>query len=110
MADEKLEFRHADTEKTVVDEKPHFGHTDTGNTITADEKLAKDALKRDSSSDGKEPGVLEEAVPAYESSDGLVISTAEDITTHVLHVDDDPTLNPWTFRMFFLGTSTSRAD
>ncbi|KAF2096568.1 OPT superfamily oligopeptide transporter [Rhizodiscina lignyota] len=29
--------------------------------------------------------------------------TVEDITTQVLTVEDDPTVNPWTFRMFFLG-------
>lgn len=28
----------------------------------------------------------------------------EDIALKALHVDDDPTLNPWTFRMFVLGT------
>lgn len=39
--------------------------------------------------------------------DDLVVSTAEEIITHVIHVDDDPTLNPWTFRMFFLGVLTS---
>jgi hypothetical protein len=39
--------------------------------------------------------------------DDLVVSTAEEIITHVIHVDDDPTLNPWTFRMFFLGALTS---
>jgi hypothetical protein len=33
------------------------------------------------------------------------LSTAEDIVTTVIHVDDDPTLNPWTFRMFFIGSS-----
>lgn len=39
------------------------------------------------------------------SVDGnVVVSTAEEIVTKVIHVDDDPTLNPWTFRMFFLGT------
>jgi hypothetical protein len=27
----------------------------------------------------------------------------EDIALTALHVDDDPTLNPWTFRMWFLG-------
>jgi hypothetical protein len=31
------------------------------------------------------------------------LETAEDIVTTVIHVDDDPTLNPWTFRMFFIG-------
>lgn len=31
------------------------------------------------------------------------LETAEDIVTHVIGVDDDPTLSPWTFRMFFVG-------
>jgi hypothetical protein len=29
--------------------------------------------------------------------------TAEDLITEVIHVRDDPTLNPWTFRVWFLG-------
>jgi hypothetical protein len=29
--------------------------------------------------------------------------TAEDIITEVLHAEDDPSLNPWTFRVWFLG-------
>ena len=39
----------------------------------------------------------------------------EDIALKALHVDDDPSLNPWTFRMFVLGRpvpldSPSRRD
>lgn len=29
----------------------------------------------------------------------------EKIALQALHVDDDPTLNPWTFRVFFIGGS-----
>lgn len=29
--------------------------------------------------------------------------TAEDLVTEVIHVTDDPSLNPWTFRTWFLG-------
>jgi hypothetical protein len=29
--------------------------------------------------------------------------TAEDLVTEVIHATDDPTLNPWTFRAWFLG-------
>lgn len=29
----------------------------------------------------------------------------EEIALKALHVDDDPTLNPWTFRVFFIGWS-----
>lgn len=32
-----------------------------------------------------------------------VLSDAKDVLTHVIHVDDDPNLSPWTFRAFFLG-------
>jgi hypothetical protein len=34
-------------------------------------------------------------------------STAKDLVSQVLALDDDPTLNPWTFRMWFLGTGLS---
>ncbi len=30
-------------------------------------------------------------------------ASMEDVALKALHVDDDPTLNPWTFRMFVLG-------
>ena len=29
--------------------------------------------------------------------------TARDLVTEVIHARDDPTLNPWTFRVWFLG-------
>lgn len=32
-----------------------------------------------------------------------VISDAKGVLTHVIHVDDDPSLSPWTFRALFLG-------
>ncbi|KAF5120861.1 hypothetical protein E5D57_013197 [Metarhizium anisopliae] len=31
------------------------------------------------------------------------INSVDDLVTKVLHVDDDPSLNPWTFRMWFIG-------
>jgi hypothetical protein len=47
-------------------------------------------------------------VPADE--EGVVTtppSSPEDIVKQVLSLDDDPTLNPWTFRMWFIGTCLS---
>jgi len=41
------------------------------------------------------------------SSDDAILSNERDIATHVISVDDDPTLNPWTFRAFFLGLGLS---
>ena len=34
-------------------------------------------------------------------------STARDLVTEILRVEDDPTLNPWTFRMWFIGIGIS---
>jgi hypothetical protein len=31
--------------------------------------------------------------------------TPKDLITEVIHVTDDPSLNPWTFRVWFLGKS-----
>lgn len=74
-----------------------------------------DDLKRepstppDHSIDGskeKEAGVYHE-IPAYTDVEGqegeIHLDTAADIVTQVIDLEDDPTMNPWTFRMFFLG-------
>ena len=34
----------------------------------------------------------------------VVEARMEDIALKALHIDDNPSLNPWTFRMFALGT------
>ena len=51
----------------------------------------------------------DQEMPVYTDIEGqegeIHLETAEDIVTHVIDVDDDPTLNPWTFRMFFIGTT-----
>lgn len=57
---------------------------------------------------GEKTSIHEIPLPAYDDAEGLgdkpgPLETAEEIVTHVIHVDDDPTLNPWTFRMFFIG-------
>lgn len=57
----------------------------------------------------KTPSIQEVPLPSYDDAEALSrepaapLATAEEIVTHVIHVDDDPTLNPWTFRMFFIG-------
>ena len=56
----------------------------------------------------KEAGYFNE-VPVYTDVESqgseIHLETAKDIVTQVIHLDDDPTMNPWTFRMFFLGTA-----
>jgi len=55
----------------------------------------------------------DDSPPEYEDAgDGFAkvtqpIETAKDLVTQVLHIDDDPTQNPYTFRVFFLGKSHS---
>jgi hypothetical protein len=35
------------------------------------------------------------------------LDNARDLVTEVLSLEDDPTLNPWTFRMWFIGIGMS---
>ncbi|KAG2150606.1 OPT oligopeptide transporter protein-domain-containing protein [Suillus clintonianus] len=58
----------------------------------------------DKSFDGK--GDLETATVDADSEEG-VLSNERDIATHVISVDDDPSLSPWTFRAFFIGLGLS---
>ena len=56
----------------------------------------------------------EEKVP-YSTTDlesitgtnSIVLQDERDIVTHVISVHDDPSLNPWTFRSFFIGIGLS---
>lgn len=59
-----------------------------------------------SSSLKEKPSVIltTEDVPA-EGSERKGAPDMEQIALKALHVDDDPTLNPWTFRVFFIGWS-----
>jgi len=50
---------------------------------------------------------IEKATVDADSEEATVLSNERDIATHVISVDDDPTLNPWTFRAFFLGIGLS---
>ena len=77
-------------------------------TTTAD----VDQSSKDSTDKAHEAGVYDRDLPQYHYHDteaaigeGEIgaLETAEDIVTTVIHVDDDPTINPWTFRMFFIG-------
>jgi hypothetical protein len=53
---------------------------------------------------------LDAGLPAYEGEDQAkeAVNTAEDLVTRVINVEDDPSLDPWTFRTFFLGSSKAR--
>jgi hypothetical protein len=52
----------------------------------------------------EDSGDLEEGT----TEDNSVPETERDLITEVIHVEDDPSLNAWTFRMWFLGKSGSK--
>jgi hypothetical protein len=79
---------------------PKEFHATTPEKPAISEKGIEDGSGRESGTD----------LPQYEGEmygrhQSMVATTAEDLVTRVINVEDDPTLNPWTFRTFFLGTS-----
>lgn len=94
--------RHTDA---VYDEKPRGSSTGVQSSGSQDSN-ENEAIAN------KGAILFEAEVPDYHDLEHLQdedlrghLNTAEDIVTTVIHVEDDPTLNPWTFRMFFIGMS-----
>ncbi|KAJ3739221.1 OPT oligopeptide transporter protein-domain-containing protein [Lentinula detonsa] len=71
--------------------------------------LTKKGQSYDEKSAETKPGADIESLPEgeFDGSGELALNDARDITTHVITVEDDPSLNPWTFRAFFLGIGLS---
>ncbi len=46
-------------------------------------------------------------VESMTGPDSLVLHNERDIVTQIISVHDDPSLNPWTFRSFFIGIGLS---
>jgi len=46
-------------------------------------------------------------VEATTATHTAAFQNERDIVTHVISVQDDPSLNPWTFRSFFIGIGLS---
>jgi hypothetical protein len=73
-------------------------------TKTPDEK----SIHTEARNEWIDPARSDAPSPGYLGEDGeehynAPAETAEDLITEVIHVRDDPTLNPWTFRVWFLG-------
>jgi hypothetical protein len=102
---ERPSYSRQDTDAVIVDEKQPYGMTTATDNSSGELSKSKDSIAK-----GQEAGSILEA-PAYDrdaeaafgQGDVKNLETTEDIVTTVIHVDDDPTLNPWTFRMFFIG-------
>lgn len=54
-----------------------------------------------------EVGLEATSNPHVGDASDTVLHTEREIATHIISVDDDPSLNPWTFRAFFLGLGLS---
>lgn len=56
---------------------------------------------------GLETVATENDVPRYDGEPdrrgSVIVTTAEDLVTQVIGLEDDPSLSPWTFRAMFLG-------
>lgn len=66
------------------------------------QKYTQDSLHEDEESSEK-PNYQTSSVELDETES--IVANTEEIALKALHVDDDPSLNPWTFRVFFLGSS-----
>ncbi len=97
-------------------ERPTFTREDDAVNAVGDDKPAASPVHSVSSKEAEALGEKNAVdigavqLPAYtydEERSGdegrIQLETAEDIVTKVIDLEDDPTLNPWTFRMFFLG-------
>lgn len=86
--------RKAESIKELPANLSDFSHNDNNSSIVNDmskeAKLEELDTFQNSSEDGDGPRAP-------------LVATMKDIAVRALHVDDDPTLNPWTFRMWFIG-------
>jgi hypothetical protein len=101
---ERPSFTRHDTDAVVnEDEKKPYGTTTSADHSSGEYRNSKESIGK-----GYTAGTTE--LPPYHDTEAAIgegeigaLETAEDIVTTVIHVDDDPTINPWTFRMFFIG-------
>ena len=83
-------------------------------TMDAD-ALTPQIVKSEPSTQEKAPSVLDEKsvysgtdIESTTSSDVTgVLKNERDLVTHVISLDDDPSLSPWTFRSLFIGIGLS---
>jgi hypothetical protein len=80
--------------------------------MTTDDNDSNDEYDaRPSSVDSTKSSLENAAVPAYADEDGDIIratpaETADNFITQIITAEDNPTLNPWTFRTWFVGSLT----
>jgi hypothetical protein len=103
---ERPSFTRHDTDAVVnEDEKKPYAATTSADHSSTEFRGSKESMGK-----GYEGGTTALPPPYHHDTEAAIgegeigaLETAEDIVTTVIHVDDDPTINPWTFRMFFIG-------
>ena len=91
MATQRPGFTRADTD---------IPSSDVGHATSND--IEKESASPEITSMSSDPHVFDAAKEDH-FGEAEVISDAKGVLTHVIHVDDDPSLSPWTFRAMFLG-------
>ncbi len=95
-------------------EKSPYNHE--GDDVVSGELTPSPVLSKEKEALGeKDARAYSNELPHYHDEEGrddggIHLDTAEDIVTTIIHTDDDPTLNPWTFRTFFIGKLDSSAS
>lgn len=94
----------------ISSEKDSVGHSSANDVKTDHTILGEKGNTFLGEKDTQNHGVYDsEAAPVFDPAlenhfgEAIVVTNAEELVTTVLHVDDDPTLSPWTFRACFLG-------
>lgn len=88
-----------DTEVTHFD--PELARSRVDSNASSNEKKA---IGEEKTSDAK---AEIQSTADDDSEDGHVLDGARDLITHVISLDDDPSLSPWTFRTLVIGTGLS---
>ena len=84
---------HPDSDRTTINRVP---------SISEDK-----SSRKDEKSYGVKADLEAASNPPIDDASDIVLHSEREIATHVISVDDDPSLNPWTFRAFFLGLGLS---
>lgn len=95
MATQRPAFARTSTDMAVSDQG-------TGGDSALDSEKAYKTLATDITCVVDAPPLFDAAKEDH-FGEADVLRTAKDVLTHIVHMDDDPTLSPWTFRAFFIG-------
>ena len=88
-----------------------FGATDSNGFPIAIDRVPsnneQNSFQNDEKSYFAKENIEIASIPPADDASNVVLHSEREIATHVISVDDDPSLNPWTFRAWFLGLGLS---